>query len=152
LRSSSFSSRGFAAVLATAVASSVLAFAIFVIVGLVWPTGNRGWKMDDLPATIAIVAIWAPAIALIPAGVFGLLVERPKARTMIKRRAGGFASHMVLSVAAAALFWLLFRIGVHYAYPTNPLIDIPSLALFCLIGLCSGISWWFLVVAPGRRA
>jgi hypothetical protein len=138
--------------LATAVASSVLAFAIFVIVGLVWPSGNRGWRMEDLPATIAIVAIWAPAFALIPAGIFGLLVERPKARTMIKRRAGGFVWHMVLSVVAAVLFWLLFRIGVHYAYPTNPLIDLPSLALFCLIGLCSGVSWWFLVVVPGRRA
>jgi hypothetical protein len=70
---------------------------------------------------------------------------------MIARRTGGFIPHVALSVAAVALFWLLFRIGVHFAYPTNPLIDVPSLALFVLIGLCSGLSWWFLVVLPGRR-
>ena len=70
---------------------------------------------------------------------------------MIARRTGGLVSQLALSVAAAALFWLLFRIGVHLTTPTNPLIDVPSLAGFCLIGLCSGVSWWFLVVLPGRR-
>ncbi len=151
LNSSSFGSRGFAAVLAAAVASSVLAFVVFVIVSLVWPTGNRAWKMEDLPATVAIVAIWAPAFALIPAGLLGFLVERPKARAAIKLRTGGFVRYILLSLVAVGLFWLLFRIGVHLTYPTNPLFDAPSLALFCLIGLCSGLSWWFLVVLPGRR-
>jgi len=152
MRSSSFSSRGFAAVLAAAVGSSVLAFAIFVIVGLVWPTGHRGWRMDDLPATIAIVAIWAPAVALIPAGVLGLLVERPKARTMIKRRVGGGVLYILSSVAVAALFSFLLRIVLHLTNPIYPLVDVFSLGLFSLIGFCSGVAWWFLVVVPGRRA
>ena len=152
MRSSSFNSRGFAAVLAAAVASSVLAFAIFVVVGLAWPTGNRTWRMEDLPATIAIVAIWAPAFALIPAGILGLLVERPKARAMIKRRVGGAVPHILSSVAVAALFSFLLRIVLHLTNPTYPLVDVFSLGLFTLIGFCSGVSWWFLVVVPGRRA
>jgi len=149
LRSSSLSSRSFAAVLAAAVASSVLGFVLVVMFGP--PTGRHGW-MESLPAVVAIVLIWAPAFALIPAGILGWLVERPKARRMIERREGGFILHIALSVVAAALFWMLFRIGVHFTYPTNPLIDVPSLILFCLIGLCSGVAWWFLVVVPGRRA
>ena len=143
-----FRFNGFMAVLAAAVASSVLGFVLLVVFGP--KTGSHGWT-DDLPAIAAIVLIWAPAFALIPAGTLGWLVERPKARRMIARRTGGFVLHVALSVAAVALLWLLFRIGVHLTYPTNPLIDVPSLALFGLIGLCSGVSWWFLVVLPGRR-
>jgi hypothetical protein len=138
------------AVLVTAVAASVLAFVIFLLFGMAGSTG-RPIGTEDLLPIIAIVLIWAPALALIPAGILGWLVERPKARRMIARRAGGFVLHVALSLAAVALFWLLFRIVVHFIYPTNPLIDVPSLALFGLIGLCSGISWWFLVVLPGRR-
>jgi len=148
VKSGDFRFNGFMAVLATAVASSVVGFVLLVMFG---PKTGRGVRMDDLPAIIAIVLIWAPAFALVPAGLLGWLVERPKARSMIERRSGGFVPHIGLSVAAVALFWLLFRIGVHFTYPTNPLVDVPSLVLFSLIGVCSGISWWFLVVLPGRR-
>ncbi len=150
MKAGDFRFNGFMAVLATAVASSVLGFVIFLLFGLAGSTG-KPIGTDDLPAIIAIVLIWAPAFALIPAGILGWLVERPKSRAMIARRAGGFVAHVLLSVAATALLWFLFRIGVHFTYPTNPLIDLPSLALFGLVGLCSGISWWFLVVLPGRR-
>jgi len=135
------------AVLVTALASSVLGF---VLVAAFGPKTGSPVKSGDLPAIIAIVLIWAPAFAVVPAGILGWLVERPKARAMIARRAGGFSLHVALSVFAATLLWLLLRIGVHFANPTNPLIDLPSLALFCLIGLCSAFSWWFLVVRPGR--
>jgi hypothetical protein len=148
VRAGDFRFNGFMAVLATAVAASVLGFVLLVLFG---PSTGRQVQTKDLPAIIAIVLIWAPAFALIPAGILGLIVERPKAHRMIARRAGGFVPHISLSVAAVVLFWLLFRIAVHYIYPTNPLIDVPSLALFVLIGLCSGIAWWFLVVLPGRR-
>jgi hypothetical protein len=140
---------GLMAVLATAVASSVLGF---VLLAVLVPHTGRPVRSGDLPALAAIVLIWAPAFALIPAGILGLLVERPKARRMIARHAGGFAPHLALSVAAVTLFWFLLRIAVHLTYPTNPLIDVPSLALFWLVGLCSGVSWWFLVVLPGRRS
>jgi hypothetical protein len=150
VKTGDFRFNGLMAVLATAVASSVLAFVIFLLFGLAGSTGKPIGTEDLLPI-IAIVLIWAPAFALVPAGILGWLVERPKARAMIARRAGGFILHIALSVAAMALFWLLFRIVVHFIYPTNPLIDLPSLALFGLIGLCSGVSWWFLVVLPGRR-
>ena len=139
---------GLMAVLVTAVASSVLGF---VLLAVFVPHTGRPVRSGDVPAIVAIVLIWAPALALIPAGILGWLVERPKARAMIARRTGGFMPHLALSVAAAALFWFPFRIAVHLTYPTNPLIDVPSLALFVLIGLCSGASWWFLVVLPGRR-
>ena len=148
MKAGDFRFNGFMAVLATAVASSVLGFVLVVMFAPA--TGNHGWT-EDLPAIIAIVLIWAPAFALIPAGILGWLVERPKARVMIARRTGGFVTHITLSVAAVVLLWLLLRIAVHFTYPTNPLIDAPSLALFCLIAVCSGVSWWFLVVLPGRR-
>jgi hypothetical protein len=140
---------GLMAVLVTAVASSVVGF---ILLAVFVPHTGRPVRSGDLPVIAAIVLIWAPAFALVPAGILGWLVERPKARAMIARRAGGFVPHLALSVAAVTLFWLLFRIAVHLTYPTNPLIDLPSLALFVLIGLCSGLSWWFMVVLPGRRA
>ena len=137
--------------LAASVASSVLAFIIFLMFNAMHPAGGRGWRTDDLPATIAIVAIWAPAFALIPAGVLGLLVERPKARAAIKRRAGGVIPYILLSVVAAAVLSFLLRIVLHLTNPIYPLVDTFSLGLFSIIGLCSGISWWLLVVLPGRR-
>ncbi|MEO6114701.1 MAG: hypothetical protein ABIP07_09690 [Sphingomicrobium sp.] len=103
-------------------------------------------------ATAAIVTIWAPAVALIPAGILGLFIERSKAKQMIARQDGGFIRHVFLSVVAAALLSLLLRVGLHLTNPMYPLLDVFSLAGFSLIGLCSGISWWFLVVLPGRRA
>jgi hypothetical protein len=136
------------AVLVTALASSVLGFVLLAVFG---PHTGSPVRSGDLPVIASIVLIWAPVFALIPAGILGWLVERPKARAMIARRTGGLVSQLGLSVAAVALFWLLFRIGVHFAYPTNPLIDVPSLVLFALIGFCSGLSWWFVVVLPGRR-
>jgi hypothetical protein len=138
------------AVLAASVGSSILAFIVFLLVYATPSSGNGSWT-DALPATIAIVFIWAPAFALIPAGVLGLLVERPKARSAIRRPAVGFVPYTLLSVAAAAVLSFLLRIGLHLTNPTYPLLDAFSLVLFSIIGLCSGISWWFLVVLPGRR-
>jgi hypothetical protein len=139
------------AVLAASIASSVLAFVIFLMLNAMHPTGGRGWRAGDLPATIAIVAIWAPAFALIPAGVLGLLLERPKARAAIKRRAGGFIQYILLSVVSAAVLSFLLRMVLHLINPIYPLLDTFSLGLFSIVGFCSGISWWLLVVLPGRR-
>jgi hypothetical protein len=138
------------AVLAASVGSSVLAFIIFLMV-YATPSSRSGSWTDALPATIAIVAIWAPAIALIPAGALGLLVERPKAKAAIRRPAVGFVPFTLLSVGAAAVLSFLLRIALHLTNPIYPLLDAFSLGLFSIIGLCSGISWWFLVVLPGRR-
>jgi hypothetical protein len=140
------------AVLVASVSSSLLAFFIFLVLGTLHPTGGRGWRTDDLPATIAIVAIWAPAFALIPAAILGLFVERPKARTAIKRRSGGSIPFILLSVVAAAVLSFLLRIALYLTNPIYPLLDAFSLGLFSIVGLCSGISWWLLVVLPARRA
>ena len=150
LRTGNFRSNGLAAVLAASVASSVLAFIVFLMLYATPPSGSGSWT-DALPATIAIVAIWAPAFALIPAGVLGLLVERPKARAAIRRRAAGFVPYTLLSVVAAVVLSFLLRIVLHLTNPIYPLLDAFSLGLFSIIGLCSGISWWLLVVLPGRR-
>ena len=138
------------AVLAASVGSSVLGFIAFLMLYATPPSGSDGWT-DALPATIAIVAIWAPAFALIPAGALGLLVERPKARVAIKRPSFGFVPYTLLSVVAAAVLSILLRIVLHLTNPIYPLLDAFSFGLFSIIGLCSGISWWFLVVLPGRR-
>ena len=138
------------AVLAASVASSVLAFIVFLML-YATPSARSGSWTDAVPATIAIVAIWAPAFALIPTGVLGLLVERPKARAAIRRREVGFVPYTLLSVVAAAVLSFLLRIVLHLTNPSYPLLDAFSLGLFSIIGLCSGISWWLLVVLPGRR-
>lgn len=138
------------AVLAASVGSSVLAFIIFLMV-YATPSSTSGSWADALPATIAIVAIWAPAFALIPAGALGLLVERPKAKAAIRRPTAGFVPFTLLSVVAGAVLSFLLRIALHLTNPIYHLFDAFSLGLFSIIGLCSGISWWFVVVLPGRR-
>lgn len=145
-----FHSRGFVAVVAAAVASCVLGFLILVITGPLDFGGMRDPVMD-LAVLAAIVLIWAPAFALVPAAILGWLVERPKAARMIARRSGGLVLHLAISVGAALLLWLLFRIGLLAADSTPQLMDGPSFAFLALIGLCSGIAWWVMVVEPGRR-
>jgi hypothetical protein len=137
-------------VAAASVASSVLAFIVFMMI-YATPSSGSGSLIEALPATIAIVAIWAPAFALIPAGILGLLVERPKARAAIRHRAARFVPYLLWSVVAAAGLSFLLRIVLHLTNPIYPLLDAFSLGLFSIIGLCSGISWWLLVVLPGRR-
>jgi len=138
-------------VLATSIASPVLAFIIFLVLSAVYPSGGRGWTLGDLPAALAIVAIWAPAFALIPAGILGVLMERPKARAAIRRRAAGFVPFTLFSVFAAAALSFLLRIVLNLSNAIYPLVDAFSLGLFSIVGLCSGISWWLFVVLPGRR-
>ena len=138
------------AVLAASVASSVLAFIVFLMLYATTNSGGSSWT-DYLAATIAIVTIWAPAFALLPAGALGLLVERPKARAAIRRRDAGIVPFTLLSVVAAAALSFVLRIVLHLTNPIYPLLDALSLGLFSIVGLCSGISWWLLVVLPGRR-
>ena len=137
------------AVVAASVASSVLGFLILLVTGPLDFAGMRDPVME-LAVVAAVVLFWAPAFAFIPAAILGWLVERPKAQRMIARRSGGLALQLALSVGAALLLWLLFRIVLLVADSTPQLMDPPSLALFLLIGLCSGLSWWFMVVEPGR--
>jgi hypothetical protein len=138
------------AAVSAAVASSVLGFLILVVTGPMDFGGMRDPVMD-LAVLAAMVLIWAPAFALVPAAILGWLVERPKAARMIARRSGGLVLHLAVSVAAALLLWLLFRIGLLAANSTPQLMDGPSFAFLALIGLCSGIAWWVMVVEPGRR-
>ncbi len=142
-------SRGFAAVVAASVASSVLGFLVLVVTGPMDFAGMRDPVME-LAVVAAVVLFWAPAFAFIPAAILGWFVERPKARRMIARRSGGLALHLAISIVAALLLWLLFRIGLFVTGSSPQLMDEPSLALFVLIGLCSGMSWWLMVVEPGR--
>ena len=144
-----FRTRGFAAVVAASVASSVLGFLILVITGPLDVAGMRDPVMD-LAVVAAVVLIWAPAFAFIPAAILGWFVERPKAQRMIARRSGGLAAHLALSTAAALLLWLLFRIVLYVTNSSPQLMDGPSLGLLILVGLCSGLAWWVMVVEPGR--
>lgn len=142
--------RGIAAVITTAIAASMLGFLVLIFSGQLDLTGIRN-PLEELPVIAAIVLIWAPAFALIPAAILGWLVERPKAARMIARRSGGLAAHLALSIAAGLLLWLLFRVVYYLTNSTPQIMDGPSLGLLALVGLCSGIAWWFMVVEPGRR-
>ena len=148
-----FRLRSLIAVLAAAVGSSLLAFVVMLIVGQVNPGANSAWKGDvtTLLATGAIVLIWAPAIALIPAALLGYIVERPKAKWIIANH-GGIAVHLALSVLAAGVLSLLFRLVLRLIDGKAPLLDPFGLGLFAIIGLASGMAWWFVVILPVRRA
>jgi hypothetical protein len=147
-----FKSRSLVAILAAAVGSSLLAFAVMLIAGAINPAANSAWKGDvgTLLATGAIVLIWAPAIALIPAALLGYFVERPKAKWIIAKE-GGIAVHLALSVLSSAALSLLFRIVLRLIDAKAPLWDPFGLGLFVIIGMASGLSWWFLVITPERR-
>ena len=123
-----------------------------LIAGAVNPAANSAWKGDvtALLATGAIILIWAPAIALIPAALLGYFVERPKAKWMVANR-GGLVVHLALSVLAAVVLSLLFRIVLRLIDGKAPLLDPFGLGLFAIIGLASGLAWWFLVIVPARR-
>jgi uncharacterized membrane protein YeiH len=65
---------------------------------------------------------------------------------------GGIAAHLTLSVLAAVVLSILFRIGLRLFDPHKSLVDPFSLGLFAIIGLGSGLAWWFIVIVPGKRA
>ena len=150
LISAGLKSGAFVAILATSVASSVLTFVILIVTGWIGvPTG------PDVPLQIAvalsIVFFWAPAFALIPASILGFAVERPLSRWLIGRRKGGFVKHLILVTTAALFLWLLLRLIVVLVGPQTRIVDLPSLFVFAIVGICSSLSWWFLVVLPGRQ-
>ena len=137
-------------ILVAAVSSSVLTFLSLIVTGWVgMPTG------PDIPMQISvflsIVFLWGPAFAFIPAAVLGFALERPLSRRLIARANGGFLEHLLIVLAAALMLWLLLRVIVVLAGPQTNIVDLPSLAVFVIVGLCSALSWWFLVVIPGRR-
>ena len=142
-------SRGVVASVAAAIATSVLGFIILVLSGPLDFAGMRE-PLKDIPVIAAIVLFWAPAFAIIPAAILGFVVERPKARAMIARRSGGLVLHVVLSIAATVVLWAVLRAFLVVLDSSPEFMDAPSLGLFILIGLCSGISWWLMVVEPGR--
>ena len=151
LMKSSRRSPAVVAIFVTAIASPLLCLVILIGMGKIGlPTG------PDVPLQIAvalsIIFIWAPAFALVPAGILGFALERPLSRWLIGRRQGGFVEHLAIVVAAALMLWLLLRVVVVLTGPQTRIVDLPSLVVFAVVGLCSALSWWFLVVLPGRRA
>ena len=127
----------------------MLGFLILVVTGPMDFSGMRDPVME-LAVVAAVVLFWAPAFAFVPAAILGWFVEQPKARRMITRRSGGLAPHLAISIVAALLLWLLFRIGLLITGSSAQLMDAPSLAMFAVVGLCSGMAWWVMVVEPGR--
>ena len=141
---------GFVPVVVAAVASSVLTVLVLTVTGsLGRPTGPN--VPLELAAILSIVFIWGPAFALIPVGILGYAIERPLCRKLMTNRDGGFAWHLSIVLTAAIALWLLLRVVVVLTGPQTDLVDVESLAVFTIIGLCSALSWWFLVVVPGRR-
>ncbi len=136
---------------AASVAASILAFLITLVLGqLSAPRRDEDW-VEMIPVVAAVVLIWAPAFAAIPAGILGVLVERPMARAAIRRGGGGMVPFVLVSIAAGALLSFVPTLVRHLMHPDARLFDPFTLAIFSLIGLCSGIAWWFMVVEPGRR-
>lgn len=139
------------AIILAAVASSLVTFAILIATGWIgMPTGTT--RPLDIVVLLSIILFWGPGFALVPAAVLGFLLEQPLSRTLIARREGGFIEHLLLVVATAVALWLALRIAVVLSGPQTRILDPLSLAVFAIIGVCSALSWWFLVVLPGRRA
>jgi hypothetical protein len=150
LKTSGRRSPAVVAIFAAAIASSLMTFAILIGTGWIgFPSG------PDVPLQIAvflsIVFFWGPAFALVPATILGFAVERPLSRWLIGRRKGGFVEHLTIVVTAGLFLWLLLRVVVVLIGPQTQIVDLPSLAIFAIVGLCSALSWWFLVVVPGRQ-
>ena len=144
-------SNEFLAILIAAVASSLLTFVALAASGWIGAPAELPNPLDVL-VFLSVLLIWAPAFALVPAGLLGLLLERPLARRLLARRQGGFLGHLLMVTAAAFFLWLLLRIAVVLTGPQTRIHDPLSLAVFLIIGVSSAFSWWFLVIAPGRRA
>ena len=138
-------------VVAAAIGSSVLTFAVVLLVGWVGPPTGPNALMDIL-VFLSIVFFWGPAFALIPAATLGFLVERPLSRRLIARGTGGFFEHLALVIGAAVFLWLLLRVVVVASGPQTRIVDHESLAVFVIVGLCSALSWWHMVVVPSRRS
>ena len=151
MRSSGRFSNEIVAIISAAIASSVVTFIILVITGWIGVPSGPNWPLD-IAVVLSIIFFWAPAFALVPAGVLGFALERPYARRLIARRDGGFVAHLLVVMTASLLLWLLLRVAVVLTGPQQEIFDPQSLAVFAIIGLCSALSWWFLVVLPGRRA
>ena len=139
------------AIIVAAVASSLVTFAILVASGWVGMP-REAIRPLDVAVWLSIIFMWAPAFAFVPAAVLGLLLERPLSRRLVARGQGGFIEHLLLVVATALVLWLALRIAVVLSGPQTEIQDPLSLAVFAVIGVCSALSWWFLVVLPGRRA
>ena len=138
------------AIIVAAVASSVVGVGGVILASLLSPAGAP-LKPGHLVAALGIALFWAPAIAFVPAAIIGYLVERPKARAMIARRRGGLITHLSVSVIAGIAFALLFRVVLNIFDPGKPIFDLLTLQACTLVGFCSGLAWWYLVVLPGRR-
>lgn len=149
-RATGFRSRGFVAAAVAAFAASVLGMLAVVIGSLISPTGSA-FKPEHLIAVVGITLFWAPVIAFVPAAIIGFLVERPKSKAMIGRQRGGFVASVALSTLAGAVLAVLFRLTLHLFDPGKVIFDPLVLQFFTLIGFCSGLAWWYLVVLPGRR-
>lgn len=148
-----FRSRAIAAVFVAAVASSLLGLVLLIVAGQFAPAGSNEWmaKPGDIAAVAAIALIWAPAFALIPSALLGYFIERPKARWILATD-GNIVVHLALSVLGATALSVLFRIVLHLIDPKYPLLDLFGLGLFAIIGVGSGLAWWFLVILPGKRS
>jgi hypothetical protein len=153
LKERDFRSRGIAAVCVAAIVSSLLGLVLLIVADQFAPTASNRWmtKPGDVAVVAAIALIWAPAFALIPSALLGYLVERPKARWILAND-GNIAVHLALSVLGAMALSVLFRIVLHLIDPKYPLLDLFGLGLFMIIGVGSGLAWWFLVIVPGKRS
>jgi hypothetical protein len=148
-----FRARGIAAVFVAAAASSLLGLVLLIVAGPSAPTASNQWmtKPGDNAAVAAIALIWAPAFALIPSALLGYFIERPKARWILATDRN-IGVHLALSVLGAMALSILFRVVLHLIDPKYPLLDLFGLGLFVIIGVGSGLAWWFLVIVPGKRS
>jgi hypothetical protein len=152
LKERDFGSRGIVAVFVATIVSSLLGLVLLIVADQFAPTASNRWmtKPGDVAVVAAIALIWAPAFALIPSALLGYFVERPKARWILATD-GNIAVHLALSVLGAMALSVLFRIVLHLIDPKYPLLDLFGLGLFMIIGVGSGLAWWFLVILPGKR-
>lgn len=144
-------SGGLMAVIAAAVAASVLGVAGVIIASLI-SSGGSSVELGHMGAAVGIALFWAPPIAFIPAAVIGYVVERPKAKAMIARRQGGLLPHLAVSTLAGVAFALIFGLVLNLFDPHKTIVDWLTVQVCAWIGFCSGVAWWRLVVLPGRRA
>ena len=143
--------RGAAAIFFSALLTSLILTTMFNIMmysALAYKTGGVAQLME-------VRLFWLLfALSLIYTMIFGLMVEWPKSRWMIRRNANGKWLGLLVSLAVALIFAGLQSIIVLNAGKAKNSIfygNMANLLMGLLIGATSAFFWWRLVIAPERK-
>lgn len=142
--------RAMAAIFFSALLTSLLLAGMFNIV-MYWVMGDKGGAAELLDVRLFWILI---GLSLMYTIIFGLTVEWPKSRWMIRRHANGKWLGLLVSLAASLIFSGLQAIIILSAGKGSGSIFYGVMAnmfMGLVIGATSAYFWWRFIVAPERK-